>query len=70
VSKIVFALTIRPMPQWAWVLASGIVGVVLSVLLLAFLQLTAVWLVGLMLGIQLISVGAAIANMAWQARRA
>ena len=69
VSKIVFALTIRPMPQWAWVLASGIVGVVLSLLLLAFLQVTAVWLVGLMLGIQLISVGAAIANMAWQARR-
>lgn len=69
VSKIVFALTIRPMPQWGWVLASGIVGVVLSVLLLAFLPLTAVWLVGLMLGIQLISVGGAIANMALQARR-
>ena len=69
VSKIVFALTIRPMPQWGWVLASGIVGVVLSVLLLAFLQITAVWLIGLMLGIQLVSVGAAIASMAWQARR-
>ena len=69
VSKIVFALTIRPMPQWGWVLASGIVGVVLSVLLLAFLQLTAVWLVGLMLGVQLISVGGAIANMALHARR-
>lgn len=69
VSKIVFALTIRPMPQWGWVLASGVVGVVLSVLLLAFLQLTAIWLVGLMLGIQLISVGAAISSMAWEARR-
>lgn len=69
VSKIVFALTIRPLPQWGWVLASGIVGVVLSILLLAFLQITAVWLVGLMLGVQLISVGAAIGSMAWQARK-
>ena len=69
VSKIVFALTIRPLPQWGWVLASGVVGVLLSVLLLAFLQVTAVWLVGLMLGVQLISIGAAIASMAWQARK-
>ncbi|UVC11264.1 HdeD family acid-resistance protein [Rhizobium sp. TH2] len=69
VSKIVFALTIRPMPQWGWVLASGLVGVILSVLLLAFLKVTAIWLVGLMLGVQLISIGAAIANMAWQARK-
>ena len=69
VSKIVFALTIRPMPQWGWVLASGMVGVVLSVLLLAFIEVTAVWLVGLMLGIQLISIGAAIASMAWDARK-
>jgi uncharacterized membrane protein HdeD (DUF308 family) len=69
VSKIVFALTIRPLSQWGWVLASGIVGVVLSVLLLAFLQLTAIWLVGLMLGVQLVSIGAAIASMAWHARK-
>ncbi|MBL0373938.1 HdeD family acid-resistance protein [Rhizobium sp. KVB221] len=69
ISKIVFALTIRPLPQWGWVLASGIVGVILSIVLLAYLQITAVWLVGLLLGIQLISIGMAISSMAWQARK-
>jgi len=29
-ARIVFALTIRPLSDWGWVLASGIVGVNLS----------------------------------------
>lgn len=69
ISKIVFALTIRPFPNWSWVLASGIVGVVLSVILWRSLPVTALWLIGLLLGIELISVGAAIAYLAWHVRR-
>lgn len=68
VAKIVFAMTIRPMPQWGWVLASGILGVGLSLLLLANLPLSAIWLVGFMLGVQLISGGAALTSIAWLAR--
>ena len=30
ISKVVFALTIRPFPNWGWVLASGIIGILLS----------------------------------------
>lgn len=69
ISKIVFALTIRPLPNWGWVLASGFVGIVLSLILWASLPVTAIWLIGLLLGIELISVGAAIAHLAWQLRR-
>ncbi len=69
ISKVIFALTIRPFPQWGWVLASGIVGILLSLLLLVSLPVTALWLVGLLLGIQLISVGAALAQLAWQVRK-
>jgi uncharacterized membrane protein HdeD (DUF308 family) len=68
-SKIVFALTIRPFPHWGWVLASGLVGIILSLVLWASLPVTALWLVGLLLGIQLISIGAALAHLAWQVRR-
>ena len=32
-SKVIFALSIRPLPNWAWVLASGIVGILLALLL-------------------------------------
>jgi uncharacterized membrane protein HdeD (DUF308 family) len=69
ISKVIFALTIRPFPNWGWVLASGVVGVFLSAILWVSLPLTALWLIGLLLGIQLISAGAAIGYLAWQVRR-
>jgi uncharacterized membrane protein HdeD (DUF308 family) len=68
-SKVVFALTIRPFPNWGWVLASGLLGIVLSLVLWASLAQTALWLIGLLLGIQLISEGAALAYLAWQVRQ-
>lgn len=68
-SKVVFALTIRPFPNWGWVLASGLVGIALSIILLASMPVTAMWLVGLLLGLQLVSVGASIAYLAWQVRQ-
>jgi uncharacterized membrane protein HdeD (DUF308 family) len=68
ISKVVFALTIRPFPHWGWVLASGLVGILLALILWANLPVTAVWLIGLLLGIDLISVGAAIAYLAWHVR--
>jgi uncharacterized membrane protein HdeD (DUF308 family) len=68
-SKVVFALTIKPFPNWGWVLASGIVGISLSLVLWASMPVSAVWLVGLLLGVELISVGAAIAFLAWEVRR-
>ena len=69
ISKVAFALTIRPFPHWGWVLASGLVGILLALILWANLPVTAVWLIGLLLGINLISVGAAIAYLAWQVRK-
>src|SRR5215204_471774 len=69
ISKVVFALTIRPFPNWGWVLASGLVGIVLALILWANLPVTALWLVGVLLGINLISVGAAISYLAWQVRQ-
>jgi uncharacterized membrane protein HdeD (DUF308 family) len=68
ISKVVFALTIRPFPNWGWVLASGMVGIVLSLVLWANLPVTSVWLLGFLLGMNLISVGSAIAYLAWQVR--
>src|SRR5215203_60808 len=69
ISKVIFALTIRPFPNWGWVLASGLVGILLALILWANLPVTALWLVGVLLGINLISVGAAIGYLAWQVRQ-
>ena len=65
VSKIVFAITIRPLPNWGWVLASGVLGVFLAVLLWGSMPVTGLWLIGLILGVNLISMGASLGVMAW-----
>ncbi|MGB5215920.1 MAG: HdeD family acid-resistance protein [Anderseniella sp.] len=69
-AKIIFALTIRPFAKWGWVLASGLVGVVLSLILWSSLPVAAGWLLGLFVGIQLISEGLALTYMAWHVRSA
>jgi uncharacterized membrane protein HdeD (DUF308 family) len=69
IAKVVFALTIKPFPNWGWVLASGIVGIAVSFVLWSSMPLTAIWLLGVLLGIQLISEGLALTYMAWSARR-
>jgi len=69
-AKVIFALTIRPFPNWGWVLASGFLGIVLSSLLWTNMPLSAEWLLGFMLGLLLISEGAALAYLAWRVRTA
>jgi uncharacterized membrane protein HdeD (DUF308 family) len=68
-AKLIFSLTIRPLPNWGWVLASGIIGILLSIYLIANINTTAVWLLGVLLGIQLICEGTALSSLAWQVRR-
>lgn len=70
ISKIIFALTIKPFPNWGWVLASGLVGILLAVFLWANMPLASEWLLGILLGIMLVSEGAALAYLAWQVRTA
>jgi uncharacterized membrane protein HdeD (DUF308 family) len=69
-ARIVFALTIRPLTDWGWVLASGVIGVLLGIYLFASLPLTATWLLGLLFGIQLLTEGAALSYMTWKIRSA
>ena len=67
--KIIFALTIRPFPDWGWVLASGLIGIALAVYLWANLSTISDWVLGLLLGILLVVEGAALTCMAWHVRR-
>jgi len=69
ISKVIFALTIRPFPNWGWVLVSGIIGILLAFYLWASIPVSAAWLLGVLLGIELICEGAAISHLAWQVRK-
>ena len=68
ISKIIFSLTIRPFPNWGWVLLSGIASVILAFILWSSMPVTAVWLLGVLLGISLISEGVALSYLAWRVR--
>jgi uncharacterized membrane protein HdeD (DUF308 family) len=61
IARLVFALTVRPLENWVWVLASGILGIVLSVVLLGSMPDTALWLIGLLLGVHLVAAGVSLA---------
>ncbi|HUU25932.1 MAG TPA: HdeD family acid-resistance protein [Methyloceanibacter sp.] len=70
IAKVIFALTIKPFPNWGWVLGSGVVSIFLAVILWANMPLSADWLLGVLLGIQLMCEGAALTYLAWQVRTA
>ena len=56
--------------QWGWMLVSGIVDLVLSAMLLAGLPSTAVWALGLLVGINMVFGGMALVAMALHAKNA
>ncbi|KPV40132.1 hypothetical protein AN478_08300 [Thiohalorhabdus denitrificans] len=68
ISKVVFSLTIRPIPNWQWVLGSGILGLVLAAFLLGNLPVSAGWVLGVLLGLHLLAEGSAIGYLAWNSR--
>ncbi len=58
--KIYGAYRMRPAPGWGWALFSGIVSLLLSVFIWGGLPLTALWVIGLIVGIDLMISGWAL----------
>jgi uncharacterized membrane protein HdeD (DUF308 family) len=69
-SKVVLALTIRPFPNWQWVLVSGLIAILAAVLTWSKLPVTAIWLLSPLLGVVLVAEGGAQGYLAWQVRKA
>ena len=60
----------RQLPdRWGWMLASGIVDLVLAALIFIGLPATAAWAIGLLVGINMVFGGVALIAMAMTARR-
>jgi uncharacterized membrane protein HdeD (DUF308 family) len=55
---------------WVWVLISGVVDIVLSLIIMMGLPGTAVWVLGLLVGINLLMMGISIVMVAMSVRRA
>ena len=68
--RIVLASTVKPQEGWGWFLAAGIASIVLGGMLIFGWPSTALWALGLMLGINLIFGGATNAAIALACRKA
>ena len=70
VASIMFALEHRRelSGRWGWMLASGIVDLILAAIILAGLPLSAAWAIGLLVGINMVFGGSALIAMALHAR--
>jgi uncharacterized membrane protein HdeD (DUF308 family) len=69
VAKVIFGFTIRPFPNWGWVLFSGLLGIALALYLWANLSTVSEWMLGVLLGILLVVEGTALSSLAWRVRR-
>ena len=70
VASIMFALEHKGelSGRWGWMLASGIIDLILAAIILAGLPGTAAWALGLLVGINLVFGGTALIGMALHAR--
>ncbi|MGH6945349.1 MAG: HdeD family acid-resistance protein [Geminicoccaceae bacterium] len=66
--QILLALRIRPFRNWGWVVASGIITLVLGILIFAGWPSTALWVIGLLVGIHLLTSGIALIMLGLAAR--
>lgn len=58
-AKTIIAFQLRPMKNWGWLLFSGIISLVLSVIILAGFPQASFWVMGLLLGINMLIFGIA-----------
>lgn len=68
IQKVVFALMIRPLRDWGWVLGSGLVAIAAALILFSRLPEAATWLIAALMGVHLLAVGGAQAYLAWRLR--
>ena len=68
--KIVLSLQVRDHPNWGWLLLDGVVLVVLALLILGQWPAASAFIIGLLIGIQMIFTGAGFTALALAARNA
>lgn len=70
IAKIIMAVQIRSMPNWGWLLTSGLLALVLGALIWLQLPGAAAWVIGFLVGIDLVFSGIALVMLAlaWRGR--
>jgi len=69
VVKTMYALSLRPMSGWGWVLASGLVSILLALMILTNFPVSAATVLGILLALELLSNGVLFLFVALGLRR-
>lgn len=70
VLEVIMAFQVRPAPNWGWMLISGVSGIILGILIWNQLPSSALWVIGLLVGINLLMSGLWITMFSLSARHA
>lgn len=68
VFQVVLAFSVKPDPSWIWLLIAGVIGLLVGALILFRWPFDAPWLIGLLVGINLIGDGLCLAMFSAAAR--
>jgi uncharacterized membrane protein HdeD (DUF308 family) len=66
--KIAMALRVRDHPRWGWLLASGLLSAILGLMIWAEWPASGLWVIGLLVGVQLLFSGWSLVMLALAAR--
>ena len=57
IAKVGLSLQVRPLPNWGWVMFSGLTSLILALMILLKLPSSAAWALGLLVGIEMLFAG-------------
>jgi uncharacterized membrane protein HdeD (DUF308 family) len=69
VLEVIMGFRVRPHEGWGWLVFSGLVAVAVGLLIAAELPSSAVWAIGLLVGVNLLTTGVSFIVMAFAGRR-
>jgi uncharacterized membrane protein HdeD (DUF308 family) len=64
-SKLYFGFEVRSLGSWGWFVLSGVISLILAYIIWAGLPGTAIWVIGLLVGINMLFSGAALIALGW-----
>lgn len=66
--EVILAFQIRPSGNWSWVLLSGLINLILGILIWSKWPVGAIWMLGILVGISLLTTGISVMMFAIAAR--
>jgi uncharacterized membrane protein HdeD (DUF308 family) len=69
ISRIVSSFQFRPTKGWFWLLISGLVSVLLAILIISGLPTTAVWIIGIYVGIYMLFLGVSFITLSFYLKK-